>query len=567
MNLTKALRSYASTKGWCPADADDAAFKSAISANLASGELTPAKFAELSADAPTGVKTMIERTVADALAPFAAMLAKMTGAPDPKAAEVEAAKALELKKQADAKAEWDLAVQKSVAETLAKAGIAYQTGATPASVFGGHGRSAFLSGGSPDATKALARFDNSRTGLSYRPDNTKNFGLFGQAVKSPGTDRQLNAKTAHDKAVCGAYFKWAVGVNHPNQPVGQLKMTDLDWQIMREVLHEHAWSGTTGLNKDGLDNEGLGRGFGVENQRLDERTVKALLDDSTSGGITMVPQVFDDAIIQTPLLMGELFPFITVENLAMGRRIEAPTMARVTLTSGIAESTNIPLFDTTGFVGALDTQIYNVVGAIEIGADFQEDTPIENIGGKVVENYGEAARQYLDNVIAVGDGSTQPLGIFNTSGVVSVGAANPAAGPVTMGDLEGLMFGVNKAFRTSRGGTSNMYVGTETTYRRVRGIPVGSAYNARVMGVDYGDYSALGVPFKIAINGVNNQTAYCNMAWYKMYRRLGGQLYIVQPGNGYTTTQRHVTLIAWRGRYGGRLQLGGACSVMGDLQS
>jgi hypothetical protein len=145
-----------------------------------------------------------------------------------------------------------------------------------------------------------------------------------------------------------------------------------------------------------------------------------------------------------------------------------------------------------------------------------------------------------------------------------VASASGAAGPLTVGDLEGLMFGVNKAFRTSRGGR-NIYLGNEVSYRRFRGIPTGSAYNTRAFGMNYGDYEILGFPYKIQTSIPNNKIAFFNAAYYRMYRRLGTQFRVERGGK--ELTQRNVTLIAVRMRYGGQMTLGGAAAVMTDGQT
>jgi hypothetical protein len=570
MKLTAALKSFVVVKGWLTADADDAAFRAKITEKMIAGEIDAAKIAELTAEGgnSSGVKSMIVATVNDALAPVLAQLAKIGGGtnnPDPAAKAAEDAKNAEAKRLADEAAAFEARVQKSVTDLLQKQGFAPGNQASPTRLFAG---AALLKAKDAGVTKALDRFDRTKSALHYDA-RSKHVSLAGKRVTAPaehgpGSGRPLDNNSTADNAVCGAYFKWALACNSPNEYPDGLKMTDLDHQIVQEALHELPWTGTAGKRDKGLDNQD--GGIGVDNALLTETSRKALLDDSTSGGITMVPQVFDDAVIQYPLLYGELFPYVSVENLAMGRRIEAPTMARVTLTSGIAESTAIPLFDTTNFIGALDTVIQNVVGAIELGNDFQEDTPVANIGQRVIANYGEALQQWLDMVIAVGDGTTQPLGIFNTSGLTAVSSANSLQGPVSIGDFEGLMLGVSKAFRGSRGGNSNIFVGNEVTYRRTKGIPIGTAYNARVFGETYGDYMALGYPFRIALNATNSQLAFVNMAWYRMYRRLGGQIKVSRD-TGKELVLRNVTLIAYRARYGGRMQAGAAASVISDLEA
>ncbi len=65
---------------------------------------------------------------------------------------------------------------------------------------------------------------------------------------------------------------------------------------------------------------------------------------------------------------------------------------------------------------------------------------------------GERGAAELDRVIAIGDGTTQPQGIFNTSGLINVNAALGSAGPLTVGDAEALVFAIGKQYRTAANG-------------------------------------------------------------------------------------------------------------------
>jgi hypothetical protein len=76
----------------------------------------------------------------------------------------------------------------------------------------------------------------------------------------------------------------------------------------------------------------------------------------------------------------------------------------------------------------------------------------------------------------------------------------------------------------------------------------------------YGDYNVLGHPFKIVPQVPNTKIAYQNMAFFRMYRRLG--LNVKVESNGKDLTLRNVRLIVCRMRWGGRVELGGSTSLM-----
>lgn len=558
MEISANVKGYMVAKGWVAADADGPTVKGVAASKIISGELTAAKIAELDAPPATGAKALVNQAVSEAMAPITASIAELVKAMNRTAPPAPAPT------PSPAPSPEQDAFKRMFAEQMAQAGIAMPGGeVTPTKLFSRNAQAAWL--GAARVSKATERFDKTKSAIHWPGDShlvaLRGKRLTAPSLIGPGHGRPLDTPSMADAATVGAFFKWSLACNNsPEEYPRGLKMTDLDYELIREAAHESAWSGNVG----GEEAEGAGRE--VNNQKLTEGMRKALLDDSTSGGITLVPQVFDDALIVAPLLFGELFPYVTVEDLTAGRRIEAATMSRPTFTSGIAESTPIPLYDTTNFIGALDTIIQNAVGAMEIGNDIQEDTPIANLGQRIIAEYGDAAKAWLDMVIAVGDGSTMPRGVFNTSGIGSVGSANDLAGPVTVGDLEGLMFGVSKAFRTSMGNNRNVYIGNETTYRRIRGIPIGNAYNGRVFGENYGDYAVMGFPYKIQTSIPNQQLGFFNLAWYKMYRRLGAQVKVSRD-TGKELVLRNVTLIAVRMRYGGQLQLGGAGALMNNLEA
>lgn len=371
--------------------------------------------------------------------------------------------------------------------------------------------------------------------------------IFGRALEHP-SDRQ--------KAVAAAFFKWSLYKHHsPSEIPGWAQFTKADAELVKYAMHEEAWSGYL--------SDRAGSRTRINRRKLNDYERKTLLDDTISGGIEVAPVAFDDAIILFPVLYGELFPYVNVVNVARGRRMHGASMQNPTWTSGIAEGTSIQPFNTSSFVAPFDTPIYPAVGAMELGQDWEEDSPVD-LGASIIENYGLKALEYLDRVIAVGDGLIEPQGIFNASGTQGVGSNNSAAGPMAVSDLEGLMFGVQKQFRTEAGAIP-LYIMNDTQYRRVRSIQVGPADERRVFGMDHGEYVALNRPVKVNNFIPDGYLAYCNMRRYRMYRRLGMTVRIETAGRSLAIS--NTKLIVLRMRWGGKLELGGAASVMVDAQN
>lgn len=376
----------------------------------------------------------------------------------------------------------------------------------------------------------------------------------GQPARFDGNT--LDEPSDRDKAVALAYVRWMANANNSTgQPLPRwLRMTDHDRELMLYAAHNEKWSGVI---KGENDSELV-----VKRQKLAPNQIKALLDDSVSGGIEITPVVFDDALILTPVLYGELFPFVNTQTIAKGRRVKGAAMINPEFTSGTAEGTNIQPFNTSSFVSAFDTPIYPATAAIEIGMDFEEDSPVD-LGGQVVQQFGLKAMEWLDRVIAVGNGGYEPLGIFNASGTGAVGSTFGVAGPLTVSDFEGMMFGVGKEYRTEAGAYM-AYFSNDYTYRKARAIRVGPGDERRVFGMDHAAYTLLDTPYKVQNNIPDGFIGYGNLRRYQMYRRLGMQVRVETGGRQLALN--NTRLIVVRMRYGGQPNKGAAFAIMNDAQ-
>lgn len=372
---------------------------------------------------------------------------------------------------------------------------------------------------------------------------------FGETLLDHPSDR--------DKAVALAFVRFQAtksargkGIELPRW----LRMTPHDHELVMYAAHNEKWVGRMGDEDEGV--------AVVKRKKLNDFQIKTLLDDSVSGGIEITPVVFDDALILTPILYGELFPFVNVQTIARGRRVKGGSIVNPTFTSGIGEGTAIQPFNTASFVSAFDTAVYPAVAAIELGQDFEEDSPVD-LGGQIVEQFGLKALEWLDRVIAVGNGFNEPQGFFNAVGATNVNSVFGAGGPLTVSDMEGLMFGVPKQFRGEPGATL-AYVSNDYTYRKTRSIPVGPGDQRRVFGMNHAAYELLDTQYKVQNDIPDGYAAYINLRRYRMYRRLGMQVRIETGGRQLALS--NTRLIVVRMRYGGQLELGGAAALMKDAQ-
>jgi HK97 family phage major capsid protein len=233
----------------------------------------------------------------------------------------------------------------------------------------------------------------------------------------------------------------------------------------------------------------------------------------------------------------------------------------VTGSWGGVDDTAISLFNTASYVTAFDTTIFRWEGSVRIGLDFLSDTPID-FGQHFTSQYGERMLEDLDDVIATGNGTTQPEGVATKAGTTSVAWG----GVTTIGNYESLRFAVSKAEHRPNVASSAVFIGSETSYQRARAIPVGASdarrlgggYGTTLGGVsDYGTYNWMGIPYKINESLGNSTILYAIMARYRMYRRRG--LTIRTTTEGDTLTRANEMLIVAMARLGGQLERGAVC--------
>lgn len=369
-------------------------------------------------------------------------------------------------------------------------------------------------------------------------------------------DVLLDHPSDRDKAIALAFLRFSAARSmEKGTPCPHwLRMTDHDRELLLYSAHNEKWVGKI--------NHGDGTSV-IKRAKLNEFQIKTLLDDTISGGIEITPVVFDDALILTPVLYGELFPYVNVQTIARGRRVKGGSAINPTFTSGVAEGTAITPFNTSSFVSAFDTPIYPAVAAIELGQDFEEDSPVD-LGGTIIEQFGLKALEWLDRVIAVGNGTFEPLGFFNATAATLINSVYGVGGPPTVSDYEGLMFGVQKQFRTEAGAYL-AYVSNDYTYRKARAIQVGQGDERRVFGMDHAEYKLMGTDYKVQNNIPDGYAAYANLRRYRMYRRLGMQVRVETAGRQLALTNNR--LIVVRMRYGGQPEIGGAFALCKDLQT
>jgi HK97 family phage major capsid protein len=533
MNITEALRKWLSENCDIKIDATEDECRKAVSDALIDGKLSAEKYAELSQDEKAGEANEFDKKLgklADGLSKLTQALAiKEETKEEEKETKEEENKETETEKK-ETKEETKEKKMSPLAMKIA------QIGGTPIEPDGDESVEVRVKA-------AVESYDSTKTALHY-PEKTEKgtpHSLAGKRVRC--FDRALDTSSERDKALAGVWAKFQVWGVTPrvagSAHAAWERFSEHEKSLLCYLAEECDWDDST--ETASRTRKGYPGG------------IKQLIDDAASGGFEAAPIVFDDEVIQTPLLHGELYPLVHEKPIERGRRIEGVSTGTVTGGWGGVDDTAVALFNTANYVAAFDTTIYRWEGAIRIGLDFLSDTPID-FNAHVTAQYGQRLLEDLDDVIATGNGTTQPQGIMNAAGatVVAFGAATNLA------NYEGLRFSIAKPEHSSDMKASAVFCGTETSYSRAIGIPVGAADARRVFGTlsgpNYDGYSIMQRPYKINESLTNQQIFYAIMKRYRMYRRKG--LAVRTSTEGDTLIRRNEVLIVVMARYGGQQERG-----------
>lgn len=292
-------------------------------------------------------------------------------------------------------------------------------------------------------------------------------------------------------------------------------------------------------------------------------TKAPILNDNTSGGTQAVPQYFDFEAIRTPLLYGELVPFVEITPTDRGAAAHSYSIGTPTFVT-TASGTAITAFDATSFVTTFDVTFYPASCGILWGRDFEMDAA-PNFGQMVVAQLGDQFKYQMDNWIAVGDGTTQPQGLKNASSTVTVTATGSSHATMVYTDSLNLITGVTKPYRKAFGGENSMFIATDKMYKKFMALATGVTGDTRpIFGMHFKDYQLGDFHFAIQNDIADGTVFFANLRAYRLYRRLG--LYFELITTGQTLTLANEKLLFARARFGGKLTLGGYCAIVTSLQ-
>ena len=197
---------------------------------------------------------------------------------------------------------------------------------------------------------------------------------------------------------------------------------------------------------------------------------------------------------------------------------------------------------------------------MEFGLNFLEDA-VPGVIENVVGRYMAKANEWLDEQVAIGDGTTEPEGIFVTSGVTNPTIATATTGPYVIGDFTEVLFAVQKAYRTAFPASRAAYIMTDPAYYLVRSIATGVTGDTRlIFGMDIESYMLFGHPVAIVATGLtNDQFAFLQCGGYRLYRRQGPRFRMTKEGR--TNFLANTMTLAADMRWGGQLDRVGYAAV------
>ena len=540
MTITKALKARLVEKHGLPADADDASAQTLVMKEIMAERISPKELTELTSENPDK-NPVIDR------------IAEMIG------------------KSVDAAIEKRMSAFQQTAAPQAAPVVQDDSGnPTTEQMFKGATAQGMTHNGEIKVKKASERYSSTKSAAKWQQPDRKT--LTGKSVtpedREQGRDaffmevpentnmpvkRFLDMPSQAEYAKMGAVFK-----HMAYRSIGQelyrhcpfLRMTEEDHELVKEAAHEDNWVGPVTKNTEI-----------ISGRKLRDFETKAVLEagSDASGGEQAVPQYFDYDAIRTPLLFGELAPWVSVTPTNQGRAAHSYSIGTPTFVA-TGEGTAITPFDTTSFVATYDVPFFPASCGFEWGRDFEMDSAPQ-FGALVMAQMGDSFKNKIDFWIANGDGTTQPQGLGSASGGTTVAATSTSHAVMVYNDALNLQFGMTKPFRNAFGGGATRMIMNDSQYKRLMQIVTGVTGDTRpIFGMHVKDYLIGDYGVSIENNIINGTMYLCNLRGYRLYQRKGITFDLVTDGRTLTLSQ--TKLLFARARFGGKISLGGYYAKM-----
>lgn len=541
--MNEKVKQYLIEKEWAQADASDEELQKVLAEKLASGELPPAKFAELSKDEPSRAEQLLKGLAEDIKKGVAEAIQAALPKPDAEPAKPEPPAAQPIPIE-DLKKELLDEVKKAIkadAPTVDDVMKGMQD-----------------SSDDPVYIRVKNRIEN------Y--DHTPTAAVFkvGPMRDKPITymGKQLNKPTPRRNKMVAVWTKWTLMQQGFPFEKG---LTDEERDILMWIFHKEPFYADPDRVEPRRLKDAERHALWTKGMDRWRRATKAsLLDDATSGGQEAVPEFFDEEVIITPVLEGEVAPLVNMRDMPRGSQVQGWAMGNVTFAAA-TEGSAVSLFDATSFITDYSPSVYRAAGFIQVGRNFLEDA-VPTVADEIRASYTRKHNEWLDRVIVAGNGTTEPQGILNASGTTDITAQNATTGPVHILDAINLLFGVSPEYQRNFPTEYLAYAMTWTTYKRFRSIQVDSTNDQRLVFGNEGLANSRLFDYKVALEqqGLSNSDAiFAQFQAYRLYRRQG--LRLIYEDRGSTLVRANTVLIGADMRYAGQLERGGYAAVCDSL--
>jgi HK97 family phage major capsid protein len=574
--MTDALKQYLIEKFGLAEDADEAAAKAMASDKLKSEELSMDKFTELlHAEAPAKSKgdELVEKLAAANEKMLTKVLEKMTPQPAPEPDPVEPepeGEAFDAQKELEElRTEF---AKKFEAQKVGGDGDALMRMAHDA-----------LDDDGIVVKSVSDRFNDTKTAVKWgdsgedrKVRHAELTGRKGHPIKINNGTREINHSTELTKHLTAAWLKlqlYPESFNWDDPEDGQVKLIHyalhkckftLPGEEDARLLRPDERLACLNYNKN-YYRHGCHTSLLLPSEyksRGSVKGMKAVIDDSTSGGENAIPEFFDMDLIVTPTLASEdIVSFCNLVMVPRGVAAQNFTMGRPTIAAANTEGSAVSLFSTASFIAAHDTSFFRAAGFIELGRNWLLDANPRCLG-EIQNQYMNSVKLWLNEQLMNGDGTTEPQGVLNDTGIGDITPATPTTGDPTVGDVLELLFGVNKEFRTVPDGTKAIFVMTDTRYHSIRAIATGVTGDTRlVFGHNVEDYMLFNHPVLIEETGLGNANGvFAQMRGYRLYQRQGARF--IREDRGDTLVRENTEIVGVDVRYGGQLDLPGYAAVI-----
>lgn len=403
---------------------------------------------------------------------------------------------------------------------------------------------------------AVERYRHDPQVMRFKSPRAKLMGLSGEPQVYNGNE--VHHSTERSRAMSAVWMKFQITPE---------TLTERDVDVIRHILHNEKFYVPNRENDTDsrLLTEHERHLCWTGHKNFYAREMKAaVVDNSGTGGEYATPEFFDmDMIIAPTLAMEDIPSFCNIIPVARGTYASNFILGRPTLAAAnepTTSATPTSVFSATGFIENHDTDFFRAAGFLELGRNFVEDAH-PRLVSEIMAQYQRSVRLWLNEQICTGDGTTEPQGIMNASNTNNVTPATPTTGPATLADVLEMLFAVNKEYREDGGRANAIYVMTDLTYSRLRGIATGVTGDTRlVFGDNVEDYRLFNHPVLIEEGGMTNAyMIFAQMKGYRLYQRQGPRF--IRESGGDTLTRRNTFLVGCDVRFGGQLDLGGYAAV------